>query len=89
MFQRERADDDNDDGLTTGIGTLSVEDSKMPAPTAGASPFLLDERDVEVLSQSEGFAILPEHLAEHYADEYVPCTTPPTTTATTTTTSPR
>lgn len=66
---------DHTNNLTAVIGKLSVKDSKMPAAKtpvaeASASPFLLTERDVEELSQSEGFAILREHLAEHYADEY-------------------
>lgn len=69
--------DHHTEDLTAGIERLSVRESKMPAaktPTmaeANASPFRLHERDVEVLSQSEGFAILREHLAEHYEDGYV------------------
>lgn len=67
---------DRNDDLAAGIDKLSVRDSKMPAAEistadASASPFHLDEQDVEVLASSEGFAILREHLAEHYADEYV------------------
>lgn len=64
----------NDD-ITAGIETLRVKDSKMPAAKMsmavdGDSPFRLRERDVEMLAQSEGFAILREHLAEHYEDGY-------------------
>lgn len=63
------------DEHTPGTKEASRKNSKMPVakpPVAGAnaSPFHLNERDVEVLLQSEGFAILREHLAEHYADEY-------------------
>ena len=73
---------DNHDNFTTEFGKLSVKDSKMPAARtpmveANALPFHLQERDVEVLAQSEGFAILREHLAEHYADEYVLSLTTP------------
>lgn len=50
--------------------------SKMPAAKSATVAqdgiaFQLKERDVQVLAQSEGFAILREHLAEHYTDEYV------------------
>lgn len=63
------------DEPTPGIAKVEGNKGKMPAEIlaagANASPFHLDEKDVEVLLQSEGFAILREHLAEHYADEYV------------------
>ena len=66
----------NRNRLTVGYLELTEQKSKMPvANTATAeadgSPFRLNERDVEVLSQSEGFAILREHLAEHYEDKCV------------------
>lgn len=32
------------------------------------SPFLLDLHAVDMLSQSDGFNILRQHLAEHYMD---------------------
>ncbi|KAK5126133.1 hypothetical protein LTR85_011488 [Meristemomyces frigidus] len=40
--------------------------STAPASTPNASPFLLKAHDVEMLAQSDGFAILREHLAQHY-----------------------
>ena len=66
-----------DEDATAGIEKSSLRcASKMPAAKRStsqaegdASPFQLNERDVEVLAQSEGFAILREHLAEHYTDE--------------------
>lgn len=67
---------DHADNSTTELRNLAIGNGKMPAaktPAAEATPalFQLRERDVEVLSQSEGFAILREHLAGHYADEFV------------------
>lgn len=40
-----------------------------PTPTSQSSAFLLKSQDVEVLSLSEGFTILREHLAQYYKYE--------------------
>jgi len=54
----------------------NINNEKMPAASltktmANSSPFLIEERDAEVLAQSEGFSILRDHLADHYSSEYV------------------
>ena len=43
----------------------------LTSQISNASPFLLKVQDVELLSQSDGFNILREHLAQHYRYEYV------------------
>ena len=54
----------------------NINNEKMPAASltmtmANTSPFMIEERDAEVLAQSEGFSILRDHLADHYSSEYV------------------
>ncbi|KAF2721677.1 hypothetical protein K431DRAFT_223658 [Polychaeton citri CBS 116435] len=44
--------------------------------TPNASPFLLRVEDVEMLSQSDGFIILRQHLAQHYTYELCDAHTP-------------
>jgi hypothetical protein len=52
--------------------TVNDMPSATLQPLQSASPFLLRVEDVQTLAQSDGFAILREHLAEHYTYEYVP-----------------
>ncbi|KAK4543180.1 hypothetical protein LTR36_005730 [Oleoguttula mirabilis] len=53
-----------------------MPNSTVPAATPNASPFLLKAHDVETLAQSDGFAILRDHLAKHYDYELCDAHTP-------------
>lgn len=44
--------------------------SIMENRTAKAAPFALQSNDLELLTESDGFAILRNHLADHYHYEY-------------------
>lgn len=55
---------------TENLLTNSDESATMvPATVPNASPFKLKVEDAEMLLQSDGFAILRQHLAEQYKYE--------------------
>ena len=71
MLSREVGNSNIATSSTITTTKRKIDDMPSAVPAPNASPFLLKAHDVETLTQSDGFAILREHLAEHYAYEYV------------------
>jgi len=63
----------NVDHQTT-IDSVTPPPNDMPsvtfqATTTSVSPFVLQPQELDILSHSDGFSILREHLAQHYSYE--------------------